>query len=84
VDAPEWPPFRESWGMGLRAPPLILKGRIGKPFGPYDRFYWMDRGTKRALKLTLRGHPKFREVHLDIANPESVLAQIEQRRAGKR
>jgi hypothetical protein len=84
VGPPEWPRLREAWGMGLRAPRLVLKGRIGKPLGPFDRFYWQDRGTTRVLRLHLRGHPKLREVHLDVADPDGALVRIEQRRHAKR
>lgn len=80
VAAPEWPGAWDSFGIGLRAPPFILKGRVGRLLGPYDRFFWQDRGTKRVLRLHLRGHPKLREVHLDVEDPEGALASIERMR----
>lgn len=83
VGPPEWPGLREAWGIGLRAPRLVLRGRIGKPLGPYDRFFWQDRGTTRVLRLRLRGHPKLREVHLDVDDPDGVLQRIEQARRAK-
>jgi hypothetical protein len=84
VGAPEWPSWRHAFGMGLRAPRLIVKGRIGKLLGPFDRFYWQDRGTTQTLKLWLHGHPKLREVHLDLDSPAGSLADIERQRASKR
>lgn len=80
---PEWPRMLEVWGVGLRAPPFVVKGRIGrKALGPYDRFFWQDRETRRVLRLRLEGHPRLREVHLDVDGPDA-LAEAIRRRMGK-
>lgn len=76
VAAPAWPPLTRVWGAGLRAPPLAMKGRVGKPFGPWDVFYWQDRSTRQVLRLFLEGHPRFREVHVDVEDAPKLLAAL--------
>lgn len=81
VGAPEWPGLTKAWGAGLRMPPLVLKGSIGdKPLGPYDRFFWQDRGTNEVLRLKLVGHPRYREVHLDVEEARAALERVEEGR----
>lgn len=83
VREPVWPSWGKTWGYGMRMPGVVLKGAIGKPLGPYDHFYWMTRGTDRVLRLGLAGHPRFREIHLDLDDAQGVLQRIEDRRRGK-
>lgn len=83
VAPPTWPKLTEAFGAGLRAPPLVLKGSIGKMLGPWDRFYWQDRRTDRVLRLRLVGHPRYQEINLDVEDPDALLERIEVQRGKK-
>lgn len=79
VRAPEWPNFAGIWGAGLRAPPFVMKGSIGKPLGPWDRFFWQDRRTQQVLYLRLEGHPTYRELHLGVEQAPELAHRIRDR-----
>lgn len=80
VGAPEWPPALKTWGGGLRAPPFVLKGWVGdKPWGPFDRFFFQEKGTASVLRLRLENHPRFREVHLAVADPDTLAKDLKKK-----
>lgn len=80
---PEIPGLFDQWLHGLHVPGRVARGRFIDWRGK-RRFLWIDTRTPRALRLTLRGHPAYDELLIDVPDPESSLQRVEdaRRRAG--
>jgi len=67
---PEWPALWTTVGLGLRAPPLVLKGTT-RPWSKRQAFWFQDKGTKRVGRFHLDGHA-FATIHLDVGGRDAA------------
>lgn len=79
VVAPEWPSAFPAWRVGLHLPGVVAKGRFASSWRGPRRFLWLDRRTRRVLRLRLRGHPQLGEVALDVPDAEALADSLRTR-----
>lgn len=76
---PKIPGIFDQWLHGLHVPGRIAHGRFIDWKGK-RRFLWIEGKTPRALRLTLRGHPSYDELLIDVPEPDAALKRIEDAR----